>query len=205
MRAGLLPAMLSASLLTACGGLLTSEQPARQNYLLQPYAAATAADSVPGPELVLSVGVVPGLDSDRLQALGADARLNYYANARWPDHLPEVLASVIARSLESTGRFAGVGVAANHAADAWRLDLEVREFYGLQNSAGLTTSVRVTLAGRLSCGDRVHALRLAGSAPVAEERLATVVAAHQAALDQVTRELIDRTHSLCAVAGDART
>jgi ABC-type uncharacterized transport system auxiliary subunit len=201
-----LPAiLLPIMLLAGCGGLLTSEQPARQNYLLRPYESVAAADSVPKPELVLDVGVVPGLDTDRLQALGVDARLNYYANARWPDHLPEVLTSVLQRSLEFTGRFAGVGASADDAPAAWRLDLEVREFYGIQNSAGLTTSVRVGLAGRLTCGDQVHALRLTESAPVAEERLAVVVAAHQAALDQVTRQLIDTVQLLCAAAVDLRT
>jgi ABC-type uncharacterized transport system auxiliary subunit len=193
--------LLPGLLLTACGGLLTSEQPARQNYLLRPYeAAAKPADGSAKPELALSLAVVPGLDTDRLQALGVDARLNYYANARWPDHLPEVLGSVIGRSLESTGRFAAVGVAAGAAADAWTLDLEVREFYGIQDAAGATSSVRVAVAGRLACGGASHELRLAESAPVAEERLAVVVAAHQAALDSVTRELIERLQALCAAA-----
>ena len=202
----LLPVLLPTFLLTGCGSLLTSEQPARQNYLLRPYEAATKpAHGAAKPELALNLAVVPGLDTDRLQALGVDARLNYYANARWPDHLPEVLASVIGRSLESTGQFATVGVAASGAADAWTLDLEVREFYGIQDAAGATSSVRVGLAGRLTCGGQAHPLRLAESAPVAEERLAVVVAAHQKALDQVTRQLIERAQTLCAVAEDSKT
>lgn len=202
MLATLLPALL----LTSCAGVLNSEQPAQLNYLLRPYAAAaTPAAGGALPELVLQLTVIPGLDTDRLLALGVDARLSHYANARWPDHLPEVLASVMQRSLEATGRFATVEVAATGAPDAWSLDLEVREFYGIQDAAGVTSSVRVGLAGRLACGAQAHVLHLAETAPVAEERLAVVVAAHQAALDRVTRQLIERTQALCAAVESADT
>jgi ABC-type uncharacterized transport system auxiliary subunit len=201
-----LPAiLLPLVLLTACAGLLTSEQPARQNYLLRPYEANFApAGAAAQPDLFLHLSVIPGLDTDRILALGTDARLNHYANARWPDHLPEVLASVLRRSLESTGRFASVEVAATGAADAWSLELELREFYGIQHAGGVTASVRADFAVRLACGGEVHELRLAESAPVAEERLATVVAAHQAALDSVTRQLLERIQASCAAAESAR-
>ena len=197
MLASLLSAVLPTLLLNGCGSVLTSEQPARQDYLLRPYLATAPADGRVKPELALRVAVIPGLDTDRILALGVDARLNNYANARWPDHLPEVLASVMQRSLESSGLFASVQVAATGAADPWTLDVELREFYGIQNAAGETSSVRVGLAGRLACGGQVHALSVTESAQVAEERLAVVVAAHQAALDSVTRQLIDRMQTLC--------
>lgn len=202
-----LPAiLLPLVLLTACAGLLTSEQPARQNYLLRPYEANFApAGGAAQPDLLLHLSVIPGLDTDRILALGTDARLNHYANARWPDHLPEVLASVMQRSLQSTGRFADVKVAPTGAEDAWTLDLELREFYGIQDAAGSTSSVHAGLAGRLVCGDQAHALSAAESTPVAEERLAAVVAAHQAALDSVTRQLIERMQALCAAEGDTGT
>jgi ABC-type uncharacterized transport system auxiliary subunit len=200
-------ALLPLLLLTACAGVLTSEQPARQNYLLRPYEAAAAApaDGAAQPALLLQLDVIPGLDTDRILALGADARLNHYANARWPDHLPEVLASVLRRALESSGRFGSVEVAATGAPDAWTLALELREFYGIQDASGMTSSVRADLGGHLACGGETHALSVSESVPVAEERLATVVAAHQAALDSVTRQLLERVQALCAAAEDSRT
>lgn len=198
--------LLSLLLLTACAGVLTSEQPARQNYLLRPYEATAApADGAAQPALLLQLDVIPGLDTDRILALGADARLNHYANARWPDHLPEVLASVLRRALESSGRFGSVEVAATGAPDAWTLALELREFYGIQDAGGMTSSVRAGLAGHLTCGGETHALSVSESVPVAEERLATVVAAHQTALDSVTRQLLERMQALCPAAGDSRT
>lgn len=200
-----LPALLLL-LLAGCGNVLTSEQPARHHYLLGPYEATPAqARQETAPELTLSLAAIPGLDTDRILALGIDARLNHYANARWPDHLPEVLASVIRRSLEATGRYAAVREAEAGATEGWALDLEVRAFYGIQDAGGATTAVRVALAGTLACGGATHALRLSEATPVAEERLAAVVAAHQAGLDGVTRQLIGRVEALCAVVEDAES
>lgn len=192
-----LPALLFL-LLAGCGNILTSPQPVRHHYLLSPYqAAATHADQQAAPELTLSLKAIPGLDTDRILALGTDARLNHYANARWPDHLPEVLASVIRRSLEATGRYAAVRAAEPGATEDWTLNLEVREFYGIQDASGATAAVRVALAGTLSCGGATHALSLSEATPVAEERLAAVVAAHQSGLDGVTRQLIGQLQTLC--------
>lgn len=182
-------------LVQGCGGILTSDQPARQYYLLQPLEgyAASAGDA----EVALQVGAIPGLDTDQLLALGTDARLVQYGNARWPDFLPEVLSSTLQRSLESTGRFAAVRHADRAAQDGWLLQLEAREFYGILDAAGSTSSVRIALAGSLDCGGERHPLNLRDENPVGTQRLANVVAAHQAGLDDVTRQLIERIAQLC--------
>jgi len=193
-----LPALLLAVILPGCSGLLTSEQPARQNYLLQPLGAAGGGfEGSPHVSLRLGLGVIPGLDTDRILALDPDARLIPYANARWPDRLPEVLSSVLQRSLEGTGRYAQVASGGRAAEGEWVLDLELRAFYGIRTRAGSTDSVRIALAGTLACGAETGRLSLTHSAPVAEERLAAVVAAHQAALDAVTRQLVEQLGERC--------
>lgn len=194
----LLLATIPVLVLPGCSNILTSEQAARQYYLLRPLPASgvPAADGET-PDLVLRIAVIPGLDTDRILALDPDARLAHYANARWPDHLPEVLSSVVRRSLESTGSFGRVEAARNAMGDEWAVDLELRAFYGIRNGAGSTDSVRVDLAGTVACGSQSRLLDLADSASVAEERLAAVVAAHQAALDSVTRQLIARLDEYC--------
>lgn len=187
--------LFTTLLLAACSGLLTSGQPPRQVYLLQPLASADSG----GGKTVLHFGltVIPGLDTDRILALGPDARLLPYANARWPDHLPEVLHSVLRRSLESTGRFENVGSGGVAASDQWQLDLELQAFHGILDGARGTRSVRAQLVGRISCDGRASSLYLTDAAAVAQDRLAAVVAAHQAALDGVTRKLIDTIDSTC--------
>lgn len=198
----LLLAAVPAMLLQGCGGILTSEQAAKQYYLLQPLEApAPRAEAGQRHPLSVNVTAVPGLDTDRILALGADARLNRYSNARWPDHLPEVLTSVLQRSLEAAGPFAPVRSADRATTDGWMLQLEVREFFGIRDAAGDSSSVRVALAGSVSCGGERHPLSLHDANPVAMQSLASVVAAHQAGLDGVTRDLIERVVRLCQKIG----
>lgn len=193
--------LLCTLALTACSGILSSEQPAKQYYALMPLASDGSSVDSSGPEVSLSVTAVPGLDTDRIQALDPDARLNHYANARWPDHVPEVLGSVLKRSLAASGRFAEVRVSGH--GDGWRLELEVQQFYGRQATAGETTSVVVEMAGTVSCGSDRHSLTLSDSRPVSVERLSAVVAAHQSALDNVTRQLLSQLESACGYQGNS--
>ena len=186
------------ALVTACGGVLTSEQAARQTYLLEPYAAHAADnEGETWPPLALSVSVVPGLDTDRIQARGPDARLNHYANARWADFLPEVLSSALRRSLAATGRFEAVKATPSPDPDDWTLELEVQQFYGVQATAGRTSSVAAQFEGMLHCKDEDHRLQLSSSSPVGDEHLSLVVRAHQQALDDVTRQLLDQVRDYC--------
>jgi len=194
-----LPALAAMSmLLAACSGVMDSKQPARQYYMLTPYSgAAETASPAQGPELSLSVSAVPGLDTDRVQALRSDARLNQYANARWPDHLPEVLTSVMKRSLASTGRFSAVEESARASGDGWLLLLEVQQFYGIRNASGDTSAVIVEMTGSIECNDLRSSFTLSDSNPVGDERLSAVVAAHQRGLDDVTRQLLEQISKTC--------
>lgn len=196
----LLPALAAMTmLLAACSGVMDSKQPARQVYILTPYSgAADAANPAPGPELSISVSAVPGLDTDRVLALSNDARLNQYANARWPDHLPEVLTSIMKRSLMSTGRFSSVEESNRASGDGWLLVLEVQQFYGIRNASGNTSAVIVEMAGSIECNDLRNSFTLSDSNSVADERLSAVVAAHQRGLDDVTAQLLDQISETCS-------
>jgi ABC-type uncharacterized transport system auxiliary subunit len=196
-------ALLAILLLTqGCSGLLTSDQPAKQTYFLTPLVTSSPAVASNGTfDLALDVAAVPGLDTDRVLALGTDARLQPVSNARWADHLPEVLTSVLQRSLESTGQFASVHTSDRAPDGGWLLQLEVREFFGILDGTGNTSSVRVSLAGSIQCNGERHLLSLDEANPVAEQRLASVVAAHQAGLDGLTRELVKRIEQVCNTGG----
>jgi len=187
------------ALLAACSGVMDSAQAARQYYMLAPLSGtANAAGASTSPKLSLSVSAVPGLDTDRVQALGSDARLSQYANARWPDHLPEVLTSVMKRSLISSGHFSAVEESDRASGDGWLLKLEVQQFYGIQNAPGSTSSVIVEMAGSIECNDVRDSFSLTESNPVGEERLSAVIAAHQRGLDEVTRQLLGHIAETCS-------
>ena len=128
---------LVAFLLSACSGVMDSKQGARQPYLLSPLASSASMAGA-GPGLAISVTAVPGLDTDRVLALSPDAALSPYANARWPDHLPEVLSSVMKRSMAASGQFSSVKEATRSSGDDWVLKLEVQQFYGIRSGSGET-------------------------------------------------------------------
>ena len=190
--------LLTTALLTACSGVMDSSQPIKQHYMLMPYSgAASATETTQKVALSMSVSAIPGLDTDRVLAIDSDARLNHYANARWPDHLPEVLTSVIKRSLASTGQFSTVEFGTRAGSDEWLLTLEVQQFYGLQTSSGNTSSVKVEFTGTIECGESQASFTLSDSETVAEERLAVVVAAHQRGLDNITGQLLQEISTTC--------
>ena len=81
--------------------------------------------------------------------------------------------------------------------DQWWLELEVQQFYGIQHTPGETASVEVRLEGSLVCNGNKHNLLLSANKIVGQERLSTVVAAHQHALDDVTRQLLEHFNSNC--------
>jgi ABC-type uncharacterized transport system auxiliary subunit len=196
----ILPVLAMALLLlSACSGVMDSAQPAKQIYMLMPLSGSqTTASPEQGPALSISLAAVPGLDTDWIQALGDDARLTRYANARWPDHLPEVLASVIQRSFVSSGRFSTVEQSSRVTADGWLLQLEVEKFYGLQNTTEKTGSVVTQLSGSIECNGRVDSFSLSETVAVSGERLSSVVAAHQQGLDDVTRQLLKTVFAECS-------
>lgn len=190
--------VVAMSLIAACSGVMDSAQPARQHYMLMPLSGSSAAVlNENAPVLSLSLTAVPGLDTDWVQALGTDAALTRYANARWTDSLPEVLTSVIQRTLVSTGQFAAVQQSTHAAAGGWRLKLEVQKFYGMRNADGATSRVLVEISGSIQCGDKRQAFALSDSVNVGGQRLSTVVAAHQQGLNTVTEQLISTITQAC--------
>jgi len=194
----LLAVLMATSMITACSGVMDSAQPARQTYLLMPSTPASGtANDGQGPVLSVSLGAVPGLDTDRIQALDSDAQLKRYANARWPDHLPEVLGSVVQRSLAASGRFSAVEQSDRASGDGWLLQLEVQKFYGMQSTSGSTNNVVVEVSGSIECAGNKGAFTLSDSQAVGEDRLSEVVAAHQRGLNDVTRQLLEKIEGEC--------
>lgn len=182
-----------------CAGLLDSDEPAERVYWLEPYLIA-APDVLRDAQSSLSLSVVaaPGLDTDRLLILEPDARLNHYAAARWPDNIPDVIQSHLQATLESTGQFSRVTAGPTSRAAHRRLELEIREIYTVSSGAKRTPVVRMTLGGYVSCSDTDDALMLATDAGIEGDRLSSIVAAYQNALEAVSRQLVRQLRESCS-------
>ena len=170
--------------LSGCGAVFTSDQPPEHEYWLEAVNLQLGEPPTGDlPDLVVAVRAIPGLDTDRILMKGPGAKLNYYAGARWPDHLPEIVTVLVRLSLESSGRFNRVRNSSQMSRDEWSLDLELREFFAVVTTAGAPVQVHVKLAGHVNCGSGNTAVSAATTAPAQEDRLSEIIAAFQSATD----------------------
>ena len=177
---------------SACGGLTRSDKPATKTWWLEPYVGM-AQESLSDQVLLiaLSTTVVPGLDTDRILTLSDDAELSQFAAARWADNLPELVTSLIGRTLEASGRFEIVSNRAGGGSEDCDLKLELREFYARLNATGQTIGVQVAIDGRYQCeSDEPVSLKLNTLIPVHDDRMSVIVAAFQQAMDSAMRDLL---------------
>jgi ABC-type uncharacterized transport system auxiliary subunit len=137
------------------------------------------------------------LDTDRILILQSGARLNHYEAARWPDNVPEVLESLLRRTVESTGDYARVSGGRGTRSADWQLELEVREFYTVAASSAGTSKVRVALSGYVNCHDTDHVISLLANVDLYDERLSVIVAAHEKALHEVSRQMVSQLSLAC--------
>ncbi len=169
--------------LTACASLVDTSRPADERYWLEPLMGSPAGVT-DQRSLRLEVTAVPGLDTDRVLELGPDAKLAQLGQARWADNLPEVLESVLTRSLTAAGFRITQASSSNRG--KCLLHLEVQEFFVRPST------VQVRFNGLLSCGE-TEAMVVAVSATAARATALTgVIAGFQQALDAATRDLLER-------------
>ncbi len=173
--------------LTACGGLPSSDKPVTRTWMLMPLEQPARTEAAAAMTTIdLSVVAVPGLDTDQILTLSTEAELNSYAGARWADHTPEMLESLIRRTLQESGKFKLV----TSQADC-DLRLEVQEFFAYITSSGAGAEVHIELDGQYSCrSENPKPIHLQASIPVHEDRMATIVAAFQTATNKVLNDLL---------------
>ena len=178
---------------SACSGLTRSDQPATKTWWLEPYVGMTEKTSPDAVKLVaISVRAVPGLDTNRILTLADDAQLSQFSAARWADNLPELVESLVSRSLEASGRFEVVSDRAGGGSENCDLQLEIREFFAHLGTSGRTGEVVVAIDGRYQCkSSESVALHLNISIPVHDDRMSVIVAAFQQAIDSVTKDLLE--------------
>jgi ABC-type uncharacterized transport system auxiliary subunit len=187
-----------ATPLGGCGGMLTSDQPPEHVYWLEATTMRFGEPSIENlPDLIVVVRTLPGLDTDRILVKGPGAQLNYYAGARWPDNLPEVVSATLRLSFESSGRFNHVISGSRTTRAEWSLDLELREFFAVVSTSGEPPQVRVKLVGHVNCGSGDFAVSASTTALAREDKLSGIVAAFQSATDDALIRLGGQMESRC--------
>ncbi|MCC7462352.1 MAG: membrane integrity-associated transporter subunit PqiC [Gammaproteobacteria bacterium] len=181
--------------LGACGGLLQSDAPVLQRWVLAvpPAAAGEPAAAIapltpPGAALatlrVLRPLAAPALDTDRIALRRADRTLDYYAANRWSGPAPEVLQGLVLDALRSAGAYGAVQPESAPFAYDETLQVELRDFQA-EYAASAVPTIRVTLVctlGRRSDNRVLTTFALSGSAAAGDNRMSAIVAAFDAAL-----------------------
>jgi ABC-type uncharacterized transport system auxiliary subunit len=198
MRGGLAAGLIVlAAALGGCGSLFKSSAPATSTYLLSVEADAQAgAVAIPADLTVLMPRVRTGLDNDRIAALYPDRRLDYFAAARWSGSLDEIMQDLALQAFH--GRFRNVGTDTSAFRGGYWLELEVVDFQAeYTGSAGnAAPTAHVHLHARVGSGiDRRVLGEFDADArqAAAENRLAAVVAAYEAAAQRALDEIVEQS------------
>ena len=180
--------------LGGCSGLTSSDKPAMTTWWLKPYSGVATLESTPAStSLSVSVKAVPGLDTDRVLALTTDAELKPYSAARWTENLPELTGSIISRTLTSSGHYKVLSSGDFSTSDTCKLHLVLGSFFATLDSTGKTDSVKVALEGQLQCpGKETVLIGMQETVAVQDERMKSIVAKFQQALDAVMRQMLEQ-------------
>lgn len=197
--------------LSSCIGLPKPQPPATvyqlqapaQGLMAQPPAlpAGTRLE-IPEP------GVAAGLDKDRIAlALDGGRRLDYYAGAKWPAALPEVIQDVAIATLRQSLPGLSVDDDENMTGATHRLRMDVQSFAPVYASAATTlpqvrVSVRFALI-RLSDNAILSDITLGADQPVRANTLGDVTAALESGLQRVLADALPRLAAPLAPAGKA--
>jgi ABC-type uncharacterized transport system auxiliary subunit len=202
--AALLLAVLTAALGACTGSFFKSSAPPTSTYLLSVKAEAPAgAVAIPADLTVLTPRVRTGLDNDRIAALYPDRRLDYFAAARWSGPLDEVVQDLALQAFH--GRFRNIGTDTSAFRGGYWLELEVVDFQAeyTGSAADAAPTVHVHLHARVGNGIDRHVLGefdADARQAAAENRLAAVVAAYEAAAQRALDEIAEQsTQTLAAL------
>lgn len=180
--------------LTGCSGLTSSDKPALTTWWLTPYTgmARLEGDSQK-VSLSLSVTAIPGLDTDRILALTSDAELKPYSAARWTENLPELSSSIVSRTLTASGHYEVISSGDFSTKDSCKLRLQLNSFFSSLNPLGQADNVNVAFEGRLQCPSKPDVqLQLQQTVAVRDQRMKSIVASFQQALDAVMQQMLQK-------------
>lgn len=152
-------------------------------------AGTTAQIMIPEPR-ALKV-----LDSERI-VVTTDSKLTYFPGAQWSDRLPAVLQAKAIEAFEQSKRARAVGRPGEGLSIDYQLLIDIRAFE--YNTTGNVGVARIELSAKIlnDRNGRVVATRvLTGEAPVGADDATGVVAAVDAALNEVLVSLVRWTVS----------
>jgi cholesterol transport system auxiliary component len=118
----------SSLALSACGSIVGPPD-APRIYALRPAPQPAQPGGKVGWALsVLKPDASSNLDSPRIALARSDTQLDYYANAVWPDRLPDLVQTALLAGFETSGRIDAVSRDADALHADYQLSTDLRDF-----------------------------------------------------------------------------
>jgi cholesterol transport system auxiliary component len=93
----------------------------------------------------------PGnLDSARIALARNETQLDYYANAAWPDRLPDLMQTALLAGFEASGRIDAVSRDDDALQSDYQLSTDLRAFEARYAASGGAPSVAVTIIAHMA-------------------------------------------------------
>lgn len=184
-------------LLAGCGGGdLLGPGKAPQLYLLNPTYGPAEGPGVNWALNIASPNAADNLDSSRIALFNPPARMDYYANAAWPDRLPRLVQSALVQAFEQSGKIPSVAPDDAGLRSDYMLQTEIRDFNAIYDVPDGTPRVKVRIMAKLvrtHARDIVQAQEFSQEAPAGANSVDNVVIAASQALSTVLKQIVEWT------------
>jgi cholesterol transport system auxiliary component len=140
----------SALALSACGSIVGPPD-APQMYALRPAPQPAQPGGKVGWALsILKPDASSNLDSSRIALAKSGAQLDYYANAAWPDRLPDIVQTALLAGFENSGRIDAVSREADALQADYQLSTDLRDFEARYAVPDGVPTVAVTIVAHMA-------------------------------------------------------
>ena len=180
-------------LLAGCGSIIGPVT--HQIYVLQPDAQPAAGGAPVKWQLVIAMPDVPAsLDTDRIALSKTPDTLDYFANADWPDRVPQLVQQLLLEAFETSGRVPAVARDTAGLRADYLLQPEIRAFEAHYEAPDAAPRVVARIAVRLvklPSRDIVGTFVAEREAAAAANNLGAIVRAFDQALGGVLAQIVD--------------
>ena len=185
----------SSLVLAACGSLdkLVGPPDAPQIYALRPAPLAAQSGAKVGWALsILKPDASNNLDTARIALARSNTQLDYYANATWPDRLPDLVQTSLLAGFEASGRIDAVSRDEDALHSDYQLSTDLRAFEARYAAPDGAPNVAVTIIVHMAeshSRNIVANLTVTLTEPVSANNVDAVVQAFDIALAKAVAQI----------------
>jgi cholesterol transport system auxiliary component len=182
--------------LAGCGGDLLGPGKASQLYLLNPTYGPVDGPTVSWALDVAQPSAADNLDTSRIALFNPPARMDYYANAQWPDRLSNLVQTAMVQAFEQSGKIAAVAPDEAGLRSDYMLQTEIRDFNAIYDVPDGVPRVKVRIMAKLvhtRARDIVQVQEFSQEQPAGANTVDNVVIAASQALTPILKQIVEWT------------